>query len=45
MEPGVILANDGMEVREDEEEEPQVEVNESDDEGGNISGMDSDHEE
>ena len=47
MEPGVILADDDMEVEEEEEEDHElvVEVDDSDDEGGNISSMDNDHEE
>jgi hypothetical protein len=45
MEPGVILAEDDVEMDEDHEKEPEMEVNESDDEGGNVLGMDSDHEE
>jgi hypothetical protein len=45
MEPGVILADGGVEMDEDHEKEPEMEVDESDDEGGNVSGMDSDHEE
>ena len=45
MDPGVILADDS-EPEEEEEEDPEelVMVNESDNEGGNISGMDTDHE-
>jgi hypothetical protein len=45
MEPGVILAKDNVEMDDDHEEEPEIEVNESDDEGGNVLGMDNDHEE
>ena len=43
MDPGVILA-DGSESKEEEEEEDPEElvmINESDNEGGNISGMDT----
>jgi hypothetical protein len=36
MEPDVILADDGVEMDEDHEEEPKMEVDESDDEGGNV---------
>ena len=45
MDPGVIIADDD-EPKEEEEEDPEeiVVVNESDDEGGNVSGMDTDHE-
>ena len=45
MDPGVIIADDD-EPKEEEEEDPEevVVVNESDDEGGNVFGMDADHE-
>ena len=45
MDLGVIIADDD-ETEEEEEEDPEevVVVNESDDEGGNVSGMDTDHE-
>ena len=45
MNPGVILADDS-ESEEEEEEDPEelVMVDESDNEGGNISGMDTDPE-
>ena len=43
--PGVILANDD-ELEEEEEEDPKelVMIDESDNEGGNISGMDTEPE-
>ena len=43
MEPGAILADDDMEATED----PVIEKDESDDEDedGNVSEMDSDHDE
>ena len=45
MDPGVILANDS-ESEEEEEEDPEelVMVDESDNEGRNVSGMDTDPE-
>ena len=45
MDPGVIIADDD-ELKEEEEEDPEevVMVNESNNEGGNVSGMDTDHE-
>ena len=45
MDPGVIIADDD-ELKEEEEEDPKelVMVDESDNEGGNVSGMDTDHE-
>ena len=45
MDPGVIIADD-HELEEEEEEDPEelVMVNESDNGGKNISGMDTDHE-
>jgi len=41
MELGVILADDDMEATED----PMMEEDESEDEDGNVSEMDSDHDE
>ena len=41
MEPGVILADDDMEAAKD----PMIEEDESEDEDGNVSEMDSDHDE
>ena len=41
MEPGVIVADDDMEATED----PMMEENESEDEDGNVSEIDSDHDE
>ena len=43
MDPGVIIADDS-EPEEEEDPEELVMVNESDNEGGNVSGMDTDHE-
>ena len=45
MNPGVIIADDDQ-LEEEEEEDPEelVMVNESDNKGGNVSGMDTDHE-
>ena len=46
MDPGVIIADDNeLEEEEEEEEDPEelVMVNESDNEGGNVSRMDTDH--
>ena len=40
MDPGVILADDD-ESEEEEDPEELVMINESDNEGGNISGMDT----
>ena len=45
MDPGVIIAdNDELEEEEEEDPEELVMVDESDNEGGNVSGMDTDHE-
>jgi hypothetical protein len=41
MEPGVIVVDDDMEA----EEDPEMEEDESTDEDGNVSEMDSDHDE
>ena len=41
MEPGVIVADDDMEAVED----PVMEEDESEDDDGNVSEMDSDHDE
>jgi len=41
MEPGVIVADDDMEATED----PEMEEDESEDEDGNVSEIDSDHDE
>ena len=43
MNPGVIIA-DNDELEEEEDLEELVMVDESDNEGGNIFGMDTDHE-
>ena len=45
MDPGVIIADDD-ELKEEEEEDPKelVMVDESDNEGGDVSRMDTDHE-
>ena len=43
MDPGVIIADDD-ELEEEEDPEELVMVNESDNEGGNVSGMDTDLE-
>ena len=43
MDPGVILA-DGSESEEEEDPEELVMIDESDNEGGNISGMDTEPE-
>ena len=43
MDPGVILADDS-EPEEEEDPKELVMVDESDNEGGNVSGMDTDHE-
>ena len=47
MDPGVILADEGEpDEGNEEEEDPEelVQIDESDDEGGCVSGMDTDHE-
>ena len=46
MDPGVIIADDDELEEEEEEEDPEelVMVDESDNEGGNVSDMDTDHE-
>ena len=46
MDPGVIIADDDELEEEEEEEDPEelVMVDESDNEGGNVFGMDTDHE-
>jgi hypothetical protein len=46
LDPGVILADGGESEEEFEEEEDpeEIELDESDDEGGHVSGMDIDHE-
>ena len=44
MDPGVIIADDSELEEEEEDPEELVMVNESDNEGGNVSGMDTDHE-
>ena len=46
MDPGVIIADDDEPEEEEDEEdlEEVVMVNKSDEEGGNVSGMDIDHE-
>jgi hypothetical protein len=47
MDPGVVLADGGEPDEENEEEEDPEElvpIDESDDEGSNVSGMDTDHE-
>jgi hypothetical protein len=41
MEPGVIVADDDLEAKEDQE----MEEYESTNEDGNVSGMDNDHDE
>ena len=43
MDPSVIIA-DNDELEEEEDPEELVMVDESDNEGGNVSGMDTDHE-
>ena len=45
MDPGAIIADDD-ELEEEEEEDPEefVMINESDNEGGNVFGMDTYHE-
>ena len=46
MDPGVIIADDDELEEEEEEEDPEelVMVDESDNEGGNVFDMDTDHE-
>ena len=44
MDPGVIIADDDELEEEEEDPEEVVMVNESDNEGGNVSRMDTDHE-
>ena len=44
MDPGVIIADNDELEEEEEDPEELVMVDESDNEGGNISGMDTDHE-
>ena len=45
MDPGVILGDDSeSKVEQEEDLEELVMVDESDNEGGNVSGMDIDHE-
>jgi hypothetical protein len=47
LDPGVILADSGESEEESEEEEDPEEmelVDESDDEGGHVLGVDTDHE-
>ena len=45
MDPGVIIAdNDELEEEEEEDLEELVMVDESDNEGGNVSRMDTNHE-
>ena len=45
MDPGVIIAdNDELEEEEEEDPEELVMVDESDNEGRNVFGMDTDHE-
>lgn len=46
MGPRVILADDAVSTESvDDEEDPKVEVNDSDDGGGNLFSMDSNHDE
>ena len=46
IDPAVIVADDDMELDEEEEEpEELVPIDESDDEGGNVSGIDDDFDE
>jgi hypothetical protein len=45
MESDVIMADDGMDMDEAQEEEPGAENDEEEEEDGNVSGMDSDYEE
>ena len=45
MDPGVVIPdNDELEEEEEEDPEELLMVDESDNEGGNVSGMDTDHE-
>ena len=44
MDPGVIIANNDELEEEEEDPEELVMVDESDNEGGNVFGMDTDHE-
>ena len=46
MDPGVILADESESEEEEEEEDPEelVMIDESDNEGGNIFGMDTEPE-
>ena len=44
MDPGVIIVDDDELDEEEEDPEELVMINESDNEGGNVSGMDTDHE-
>jgi hypothetical protein len=46
LDPGVILADGGESAEESEEEDPEEmePVDESDDEGGHVSGLDTDRE-
>jgi hypothetical protein len=43
MDPGVIIADDDELEEEEEDLEELVMVDESDNEGGDVSGMDTDH--
>ena len=46
IDPAVIVADDDMELDEEEEEpEELVPIDERDDEGGNVSGIDDDFDE
>jgi hypothetical protein len=46
LDPAVLVVDDDMEADAEEEDPEEVEpINEDDDVGGNISGMDSDHDE
>ena len=44
MDPGVILADESESEEEEEDPEELVMIDESDNEGGNISGMDTENE-
>ena len=44
MDPGVLIADDDEPEEEEEDPEEVVMVNESDNEGRNVSGMDTNHE-
>ena len=44
MDPGVILVNESESEEEEEDPEEVVMIDESDNEGGNISGMDTEPE-